>query len=56
MEKYAVEENVIAEEEKAAGDTEKACCPVCSTPLRNTNETGVLLCPKCGSKPFEEKR
>ncbi len=56
MEKYAVEENENSEEVKAAKYTGEARCPKCTTPLRDTKETGVLLCPHCGSHPFEEKR
>lgn len=51
MEKYAVEEDEV--DTKTAAD--KARCPACDSPLRPVDETGVLLCPKCGSAPFEKK-
>jgi ribosomal protein L37AE/L43A len=50
MEKYGVEET--GEEVKTAADG-KLKCPVCSSAIRPPDETGVLLCTKCGSKPFE---
>ena len=52
FEKYGVEE-LDPPADKTAGD--KAVCPTCQAPLRPTTETGVLLCPSCGSKPFEKK-
>ena len=53
MEKYGVEEEDLPADKTAE---DKTLCPVCKTPLRPVSETGVLLCPKCGSKPFEKKR
>jgi DNA-directed RNA polymerase subunit RPC12/RpoP len=49
MEKFGVEE----EEQPKIATTGKTACPICGTTLRPIEETGVLLCPKCGSKPFE---
>jgi ribosomal protein L37AE/L43A len=50
MEKYGVEE--VADNAKtAAAGTKK--CPSCGGELRPQEETGVLLCVKCGSQPFE---
>lgn len=50
MEKYGVEEDKL-EEKKASVENR---CPDCGSILRDVNETGVLVCPKCGTKPFEE--
>ena len=49
MEKYGVEET--EEDTKTAAEGKK--CPVCGGALRSREMTGVLLCVKCGSKPFE---
>lgn len=49
MEKYGVEE--APEDVKTAAEGKK--CPACGESLRPIAVTGVLLCPKCGSKPFE---
>ena len=51
MEKFGVEE--LPEDTKTAST--RKLCPRCSTELRPVDETGVLLCPACGSKPFEAK-
>lgn len=50
MEKYGVEEKKSGDK-TAQEDTEK--CSACGSKLRNSATTGVLLCPKCGSEPFE---
>lgn len=50
MEKYGVEET--EDENKTASEGSKKC-PSCGGKLRPTDVTGVLLCSKCGSKPFE---
>jgi DNA-directed RNA polymerase subunit RPC12/RpoP len=50
MEKYGVEE---AEESKKAN--EGVTCPECGEALRDSEQTGVLICPRCGTKPFEKK-
>ena len=50
MEKYGVEE--APEDVKTAAAGAKKC-PTCGEALRSIEVTGVLLCPKCGSKPFE---
>ncbi len=52
MDKFAVEEQEPAD--KTAAATAKDC-PSCGSPLRPVEDTGVLLCPKCGSAPFEKK-
>lgn len=49
MEKYGVEE--VVDNAKTAAVDKK--CPSCGGPLRPQEVTGVLLCLKCGSKPFE---
>jgi len=49
-EKYGVEETEDDVKTAAAG-TKK--CPTCGSDLRPRDVTGVLLCQKCGSKPFE---
>jgi ribosomal protein S27AE len=51
MEKYAVDESVDTETlEKVA----TAGCPQCGSAVaRNGN---VLMCPRCGSEPFEETK
>jgi len=51
MEKYGVSEEAELEKEAKQGD--KPRCPTCNTPLRDSSNTGVLLCPNCGSRPFE---
>lgn len=52
MEKYGVEET---SEKKAENDyTPTGACPQCKTPLRPIDETGVMVCPRCGTKPFEK--
>ncbi len=51
-EKYGVEEEVDSSKTAAEG---KNTCPRCSAELRPQAVTGVLLCPKCGSKPFERE-
>jgi ribosomal protein L37AE/L43A len=48
-EKYGVEET--DEDVKTAEDGKK--CPNCGGELRSREVTGVLLCVKCGSQPFE---
>ena len=52
MQKYGVEEEKPSDNKTAADDT---MCPACQAVLRPADETGVLLCPNCGSKPFEKK-
>lgn len=52
MEKYGVYE----EEDKsktAAEKGKKPRCPACDKYLRPQAVTGVLMCPQCGSLPFE---
>ena len=51
MEKYGVEEEPVGD--KTAGDADH--CPACGALLRPVDQTGVSLCPDCGSKPFEKK-
>ena len=53
MEKYGVEES--DEKVKTASESTGDKCPTCNAPLRDYKKTGVLLCPNCGSKPFENK-
>jgi predicted RNA-binding Zn-ribbon protein involved in translation (DUF1610 family) len=50
MEKLGVDEPV---EEKVAEAKETGKCPQCNAVLRNQDETGVLVCPQCGTRPFE---
>lgn len=50
MEKFGVEE----EDQPKLASMDKVPCPTCGAILRPIVETGVLLCPKCGSKPFEK--
>ena len=52
MEKYGVTEDAELEKEAKQGD--KPRCPQCKTLLRDDSKTGVLLCPNCGSRPFEK--
>jgi len=49
MEKYGVTE----QPEKIAELQEVETCPTCGATLIDINQTGVLLCPQCGSEPFE---
>lgn len=58
FEKYGVEEN--EEQVKSAEQRPHTIsgrshieCPKCKRTLRPQDETGVLLCPACGSAPFE---
>jgi hypothetical protein len=51
VEKFGVEED---EPSDKLGSEKREECPACHSLLRPTHETGVLLCPKCGSKPFEK--
>jgi len=50
MKKYGVEES----EPKEAGEEKSDFCPTCGMALENQAETGVRICPICGTKPFEE--
>lgn len=50
MEKYGVEES----EDKIAEVKKPNECPTCGSPLEDTETTGVLKCPLCGTKPFEK--
>ena len=52
MEKFGVDEPV---EEKIAAAKETGKCPQCNTVLRDQEETGVVICPNCGTKPFEKE-
>lgn len=49
MEKYGVDTE--ADLDKTA--QENTTCPDCGAVLPSQTETGVLLCPNCGSEPFE---
>jgi len=51
MEKYGVAETEETPPKTASGDT---LCPRCGNVVRPALDTGVLLCLKCGSAPFEE--
>lgn len=53
MEKYGVEE---ADEDSKTASEESQKCPSCGGELRSKDVTGVLLCSKCGSKPFEAEK
>lgn len=50
MEKYGVTEQT----EKTAEPQDTGKCPDCGATLVDAEQTGVLLCPQCGSKPFED--
>lgn len=51
MEKYGVStgDDLV----KTATEDKLKKCPICSTPVRPPDVTGVLLCPNCGTRPFE---
>jgi DNA-directed RNA polymerase subunit RPC12/RpoP len=51
MEKYGVDTDKV---DKTA--TDKPKCPTCGEELDDPDKTGVPLCPKDGSKPFEKKK
>lgn len=51
VEKYGVDEADI-EDKTAAIQIDE--CPRCHAKLRPVQDTGVLLCPTCGSRPFEQ--
>ena len=53
MEKYGVYEN-SPEDAEVASPIGHEQCPNCNSPLQDTENTGVKLCPNCGSRPFEE--
>lgn len=52
MEKYGVEQDV---QTPGGPKTAQAAdrCKKCGKTLRPRTETGVLLCPDCGSRPYE---
>jgi hypothetical protein len=33
------------------GENGPILCPICKRPLEDPTGTGILMCPKCGSKP-----
>lgn len=53
MEKYGVNESVPQDKlaEVKAGER----CPNCKALLADLAQTGVLLCPECGTEPFEKE-
>ena len=51
MEKYGVVEEFV----KAGEAGKENTCPICGGPLQDRDETGILICPVCGTKPFEEQ-
>lgn len=54
MEKYGVEET---DDTKTASEDGNTTCPDCGASLKNSEETGgLLICQKCGTKPFEKKQ
>jgi ribosomal protein L37AE/L43A len=52
MDKYGVSEDL--EQTKEAQHEDHPKCPECKAELCDSNNTGVLLCPNCGSRPFEQ--
>ncbi len=52
MEKYGVSEE--SANEKEAQQKDNPTCPDCGEALCDSSNTGVLLCPNCGSRPFEK--
>jgi len=48
VEKYGVEQDNV----KVSSET-RELCRTCGAVLRPQEETGVLLCPRCGSRPYE---
>ena len=54
MDKFGVDEINDPDAPKTGALTHKVC-PACGAELRPVEDTGVLLCPRCGSKPFEEQ-
>jgi len=52
MEKFGVEEE---ESDTKTAAQLKGFCPICGEELCPQEVTGILLCPRCGSKPFEGK-
>ena len=51
MEKYGVDEELPGDKLGSENPT----CPDCGAPLVDKNATGILICPNCGTKPFEKK-
>ncbi len=52
MEKYGVQTD--ADTAKEAQQKDSPACPECGETLCDNSNTGVLLCPNCGSRPFEK--
>ena len=50
VEKYGVVEEFV----KAGESGKENTCPICGLKLQDRDETGILICPVCGTKPFEE--
>ena len=51
MEKFGVEQDEPAV--KTAETKNAGACPVCRSRLQPRELSNVLVCPKCGTKPFE---
>lgn len=51
MDKYAVE--LDPEAVKTADAKAPGTCPVCGAKVLSPETTNVLVCPKCGTIPFE---
>ena len=49
LEKYGVEETNLPKTAECG-----TSCPSCGKQLEDKNNTGVLKCPSCGTRPFEE--
>jgi len=53
MEKYGVDES---DADTKTAQERPTTCPTCNAPLKAVEETNVLVCPTCGTKPFEGPR
>lgn len=52
MDKYGVDQD-LDDKKKTASEKNPTRCPTCGRNLRPSDETNILLCPQCGSLPFE---
>ena len=54
FEKYGVLEDPDAVSKTAEDKTTPKRCPACGSELVAAETVNVLICPQCGTKPFEQ--